>query len=347
MNEVNLRVNPDKVASGCSPFLFGPYITVRPEPLPLDGAALVGRVLSSRETYGDLELVSGRNARLVPGDVIVGVLGNRAALRGFSGKVPEHLNHGDTLDLLNLGGVMGHSHGSMVGLGHPIQIEALGVPIIKGKPAVLSDHSVPWSDTLPERLPPVVIVAGTCMNAGKSTAAAVLIRHLSGKGLRVHAGKATGVAAIKDVLSFRDHGAEATLSFLECGVASTAYRKDVPSIVVTLLHHLSFESPDVIVLELGDGLMGSYGVDDIVADPRLASGFTGAVLAANDTIGAVAGVRVLREAGIEVRCVAGPATDNLAGVTRLEAMGIPAANIFREPEKFCRLVGAQLQEVKK
>lgn len=338
MSPVALRVRPDKVGSVCTPFGFGPYLSVQPEPVAREGAAVVCRVLTTRDVYGEMELSSGRLAKLVPGDVVVGALGNRAALRGFSGTVPRSLSNGDTIDLLNVGGVIGVSKGTMVGLGEPIRLEVLGTPLVNGKPVELADFGLPPVGRLPDPFPPTVVVAGTCMNAGKSTAAAALIRFLCEHGLRVHAGKATGVAAVRDIFAFRDRGATVALSFVDCGIPSTAYRTDVPSIARTLLGHLAVDEPDVIVLELGDGLMGSYGVDDIVCDPSLARVFTGAVLAANDTIGANAGAHMLKDAGIDVLVVTGPATDNLAGVDRLESVGWAAANIFREPERFCELV---------
>lgn len=345
MSGLSLRIRPDKVGSACIPFRFGPYLTVRREPVAAEGACVVGRVLSAREVYGDLELASGRPARLVPGDIVVGVLGNRAALRGFSGRTPTSLSCGDTIHLLNVGGVLGLSEGVMVGLGEPIRIEVLGTPMLEGRPAMLADFGLAPVSALPSVMPPVLVVAGTCMNAGKSTAAAAVIRHLRAKGLIVHAGKATGVAAIRDPLSFLDHGAARASSFLDCGVPSTAYRSDVPALTRTLLAALAADRPDVIVLELGDGLMGAYGVDDLIAAPDLAACFHGAMLAANDIIGGWAGANALREKGIAVRVATGPATDNLAGVHRLRAMGIPAANCFREPEDLCELATRDLMEV--
>ena len=41
------------------------------------------------------------------GDVIVGVLGHRNALQGYSGVVPDAVALGQRLQLLNLGGVIG------------------------------------------------------------------------------------------------------------------------------------------------------------------------------------------------------------------------------------------------
>ena len=83
MSEHLLRVRPDKVASVCLPFKLSPYLSVHPQPLTEEGAAVVARVLTVSPNYGNLELTSGRPAQLVPGDIIVGVLGARAALRGF------------------------------------------------------------------------------------------------------------------------------------------------------------------------------------------------------------------------------------------------------------------------
>jgi hypothetical protein len=337
LNGLTLRTRPDKIASVCLPFQFGPTLNVQPEPECREGSALVCRVLTERSVYGDLELVSGRAARLLPGDIIVGVLGNRAALRGFSGRVPESIQQGEELHLLNLGGVIGKSEGLMVGLGEPIRLKVLGTPLLKGKPARLEDWALP--EPYPSSSnPKIIAVAGTCMNSGKSTAAAAMIRHFRAKGLLVHAGKATGVGAIKDPLSFRDHGASLSLSFLDCGVPSTAYYPKAAELAGKLLDHLAAEDPDVIVLELGDGLLGAYGVDEILADEAFQARTSTVILAANDVVGGWAGSNRLTDMGYSVSVVTGPATDNPAGVLKLESMGIPAANILREPGKLTKLV---------
>ena len=41
------------------------------------------------------------------GDVLAGTLGTRRALRGYAGVVPSHIAVGDTIDVLNLGGILG------------------------------------------------------------------------------------------------------------------------------------------------------------------------------------------------------------------------------------------------
>src|SRR5690606_40278216 len=57
------------------------------------------------------------------------------------------------------------------------------------------------------------LVAGTCMNAGKTVAATELVRGLSRGGLRVAALKLTGVSLMRDALSMRDAGAVAAFTF--------------------------------------------------------------------------------------------------------------------------------------
>jgi len=180
------------------------------------------------------------------------------------------------------------------------------------------------------------------MHAGKTTAAGVVIHHLTSHGLRVHAGKATGVAALADVLVFADNGAAVTLSFLDAGLPSTCYHNDVPTVARTLLAHLAAEEPDVIVLELGDGLLGAYGVDALIEDWDLAARFSGALVAANDIIGGWSAANRLKERGIAVCAITGPATDNQAGRLKLRELGYAAANIFQQPGEVCELVAKTL-----
>ncbi len=337
MSTHKLRIRPDKIGSVCLPFDVGPYLSVSQQAVAEEGVAVLCKVRTARQEYGHLELCSGRAAILVPGDVILGVLGARAALRGFCGKVPERLAAGDTVYLLNQGGVIGTCDGRTVGLGMPIELEVMGTPMPDDRPLRLSDHSLPSVDVLPSSMPPVLGVFGTCMHSGKTTAAAVIIHDLRSKGLTVHAGKATGVACIRDLLLYADNGASVTASFLDCGIPSTCYHDEVPAITRNLLAHLGSEEPDAIVVEMGDGLLGSYGVDEIISDPELSGCFSGAVLAANDIIGGWAAATRIAERGIPVRVITGPATDNLGGEQKLRSLGFEAANIFREPERVCAL----------
>ena len=58
---------------------------------------VVVRALTDSATYNMLELPTGRLAKINPGDVLIGVLGRRRALKGFVGDVPATVSAGDQL----------------------------------------------------------------------------------------------------------------------------------------------------------------------------------------------------------------------------------------------------------
>ena len=71
------------------------------------GVVVAVRALSENDFYPDLELADGSYSKVRAGDVIVGALGSRQALRGFVGYAPYRVAAGETLHLLNIGGVIG------------------------------------------------------------------------------------------------------------------------------------------------------------------------------------------------------------------------------------------------
>ena len=132
-----------------------------------------------------------------------------------------------------------------------------------GRPAHIRDNAVPPADTL-DCTVPVVYVAGTCMNAGKTVAATELVRGLTRSGLRVAAAKLTGVSLMRDALSMLDAGAVAALTFNDAGIASTHAGVTVADAPRASSTGWPQGKPDVIVAELGDGILGEYGVQDIL-----------------------------------------------------------------------------------
>jgi len=82
-----------------------------------------------------------------------------------------------------------------------------------------------------------------------------------------------------------------------------------------MLSELAAGKPDVMVFELGDGILGTYGVDAILECPDIRAALTAVILSANDPVAAWGGVKLLRERfAIEPCVVTGPATDNQVGV---------------------------------
>ncbi len=110
---------------------------------------------------------------------------------------------------------------------------------------------------------PVVALAGTCMNAGKTAAACAIVSRLRHLGYTVDAFKSTGVALRRDILAMEDAGARKTMIFTDFGVVCTT-AKTGPAVTRTMMTRLAADRPDVIVFELGDGILGAYGVEAIL-----------------------------------------------------------------------------------
>src|SRR6267378_2025255 len=120
-------IDVDKIGSATSPLRLTRTVAVVPSGgLPTAGDVIAVRALTDSATYNMLELPSGRLAKINPGDLLVGVLGRRRALKGFMGDVPATVAVGDELHLLNMGGVIGSCTGHHSGLSDAIKVEVLG-----------------------------------------------------------------------------------------------------------------------------------------------------------------------------------------------------------------------------
>ena len=173
---------------------------------------------------------------------------------------------------------------------------------------------------------PVVALAGTCMEAGKTAAACAMISRMRHRGLVVDGFKATGVSLRRDILAFEDSGARRSMIFTDFGIVTTTPKTD--ALTRTMLTEMAAGKPDVIVFELGDGILGAYGVEAILDAPDIQKALTAVVLSANDPVAAWGGVKLLRERfGIEPAAVTGPSTDNSVGVDIIrERLNVPAFN---------------------
>ncbi len=178
----------------------------------------------------------------------------------------------------------------------------------------------------------MVALAGTSMEAGKTAAASVIIARMRHRGLTVDAFKATGVSLRRDILAFEDSGARRTMIFTDLGIVTTTARCG-PALTRTMLTEMASGSPDVIVFELGDGLLGPYGVDSILLQPDIRAALSAVVLSANDPVAAWGGVKLLRERFLIEPCaITGPATDNQVGVELIrDQMGVEAFNAISSP----------------
>ncbi|MFZ5623289.1 MAG: hypothetical protein ACOY71_02505 [Gemmatimonadota bacterium] len=344
------RIRLDRISSSTRNAQLGSEVIIGDEIIAAEGYVLAVRILHDKSTYNTVEDLSGRMVALRAGDVLAGTLGSRRALRGYAGEVPSHIAAGDTIEVLNLGGILGRCTSANPEYGAPFKAEVLGAVLTFpelgdriGRPANIRDRGVPPADTL-ESTVPVVYVAGTCMNAGKTVAATELVRGLTRSGRRVAAAKLTGVSLMRDSLSMRDAGAVVALTFNDAGAASTHAGMTVP-VAKGIFNRLAQSKPDVIVAELGDGILGEYGVQDILCDPELARVGAAYVMAAPDPVACWGANELMRHRfGLPIAAITGPATDNEVGRDYIRAeLGLPAHNALRDAEGLVRVVAERLE----
>jgi hypothetical protein len=310
-------------------------------------------------------------------------LGKRRALKGFVGDVPDSIKTGDKLHLLNMGGVIGVCKGHHSSLSDAIEVEVLGIAVSvtsaptggfadlglqnadfsyvvnptnqskiqnpKSKievPRILNiaDNALQPTEFL-EKSAPIVIVAGTCMNSGKTVAATEIIKQAAHAGLKVAGAKMSGVACLRDTLNMQDSGAAATASFLDCGLPSTVDYGDLSPVAKAILNHLNSFEPDLIVVELGDGIVGGYAVDSVLKDAEIKEAISSFVFCASDYVGVIGGIAVLKNLGIEIDVIAGSVTDSQMGEDFVqEQYGINAGNARRNGLRLFELVNFGKQE---
>lgn len=293
--------------------------------VPAAGDLLLARVVKLGQ-HPALQTTAGRRATLFPGDEIVVAYGNRYAPDQFEAVVPTDLGR---VQLVAGGGVAGKVLSAHAKMKQPTQLEPLGLLAdMNGKVLNLRDYALPKLAMAPRR-PVTIGVVGTAMNAGKTTTAANLVRGLRAAGLKVGAAKVTGTGAGGDTWLMRDAGANTVLDFTDAGFAST-YKVSLPELcegIDRILDQLVASGTEVVVLEVADGLLQAETA--AVLDCAQASTYFNAlVFAAQDAMGAAAGVDWLEQRGLRVEAVTGLLTAApLASREAAEATGLPVLGL--------------------
>jgi len=291
---------------------------------PTAGDVLLARV-DRLGHHSRLELTTSRRAEMFEGDEIAVVFGNRYAPDQFEAIVPDRI---EPCRLVAAGGVAARLLNSHSKMKRATRITPLGLLAdAEGNPLNLSTFRLAHPAVInPEPL--VVVVAGTSMNAGKTTACASLVKGLVRHGLQVAAAKITGTGAGADYRSLVDAGADPVYDFLDAGYVSTyrVDRHDLVDIVMILGGHLAASNPDVIVLEVADGLL-QRETARLFAIHEFTGWVDGVVFAANDALGAQAGVAWLAARHLPVIAITGVLTSSPLAIREAEAAtGLPVFN---------------------
>ncbi len=273
-----------------------------------------------------VERADGRMAKLADGDHVVGALGSRAATLEAVGSWRD-VGPDRRMHMMTSAGLLGrvtsispHLTGYIVDCHYVGHVERDG-------------RLVRLRGTVPEATgvhtdAPVVLLVGTSMSSGKTTAARAVVRLLKERGLRVVAVKLTGAGRYRDILSMQDEGADAVFDFVDVGLASTV----VPATLYAqrlerLLELVAAASPDVVVAEAGASPLEPYNGETVLE--RLQHRVRCTVLCASDPY-AVAGV--ITGFGRAADLVSGPAVNTSSGVALVRRLsGLPTCNV-RDPD---------------
>jgi len=288
------------------------------------GDFVVGRVVGERNRIYGCETKTGRMAELVRGDLLVGALGTRAAtLEGVGDwrAVTDDLQ----VDALTSAGLLGRATSISPMLPELMRLDYLGHVTREGAKLTMMDFVKP---TPTRRLQiPAVLVIGTSMSAGKTTAAQVLIRALNYLEVDVVAAKLSGAARYRDILKFRDAGARCVVDFVDAGLPSTVCSETrFREALELMLSQIAACDAQVLVAEAGASPLEPYNGAMIVEYLRDLAHFT--VLCASDPY-AVLGVQTAYGAGLQADLVAGPAANTVAAVRLVQELsGLQALNLL-------------------
>jgi hypothetical protein len=265
--------------------------------------------------HGRVETTTGARSKIYPGDRIVCVPGPRYAtslLRATAEVGPEYA------DMISASGLCGRVVSRNRGVGTPTKLRVLAQGFVDGIPANVGAFSLgaPQMKTIDPRW---VVVVGSAMDSGKTTACVSLIRHLVASGARVGAAKVTGTASSRDFRAFQDAGAVPVLDFLDAGWASTAgcSGPQLLEVVDTLTRHLRAASIDWGVIEIADGLLNPETRVLVQELPAVLGAFE-TVLTVRESLAALAGVEMLGGWGHQVVAVAGLVTNDPLSCREIE-----------------------------
>ncbi|GGM57845.1 DUF1611 domain-containing protein [Longimycelium tulufanense] len=288
---------------------------------PRHGDLVLARVTAVGQ-HVRLELTAGRRAELYPGDEIVVGYGTRYSPDQFEAELPTDLS---PCHLVAAGGIAALVNAKHSRMATPTALEPVGLLATPdGSVLNVAEGALP-DPPRPHHRVPTVLVAGTAMNAGKSTTVSSLARGLTRAGLRVGACKITGTGAGGDRYSYVDAGAAEVLDFTDLGLVST-YRVPVPrlaDIAVAMHGHLVAGRVQVALIEIADGLLCTETAE-LLGHPALHDLVDGVILAAGDAAGTVTGVRLLRQSGHRVLGASGLFTSSpLATREARAALDVP------------------------
>ena len=244
--------------------------------------------------HGQIEMPGGARTRLQVNDRLLLACGARDGVRGFHAAAASAA--GPAI-LAAAGGVAGHMDAEERGRTRaPTEITIQGAAVRQdGSRITLGQYAVPQASATT----PTPVVAIIDMIPGAKSAlrkrARTLIRDFAAQDLRVAYVKATGSGTDGWLSDLRDQLAFEALNFADAGLASTYHEPvdRVEAAALSLLNHAAQQGPDVILLDMANGISQPENMALLQA-PRLHAAIRSVILHADDPDAALIGIDWLR-----------------------------------------------------
>jgi hypothetical protein len=246
-----------------------------------------------------IELLDGVEHPLVPGEVAAVALGRRYATGEFHGEVPEVLSGGSRLDLLNIGGIVGQVKSSTSTRNNPTTLIYLGSAVDEAGKKISTFDSPPL-DVAGEKRgcgdAAVLLVVGSAMDVGKTTAASTAIQRIREMGYPVGGAKLTGTSRMKDILKMKQAGAEGTVDFLDAGYPSTfgCSREELEVIFASFIDYFARSGVSIVVMEVADGVF-QRETEIVLSSSYIMKRIRGIIAAAPDSLAAFGMIKYLSD----------------------------------------------------
>ena len=280
----------------------------------------------------------GHLVKVEPGDWVIGALGERAATLEGVGTWREIGDDG-VMHALTAAGIMGVFTSYSRLLVEPLRMRYMGHLCRDGRKLRMRDFAM-QAKTHAFSVRTLLIV-GTSMSAGKTTAGRRVCKELDRAGLYVVGAKLTGAGRYRDILSFLKTGATEIFDFVDAGLPSTVVpEQEYRAAIRPLLNHVNDLGPDLLVAEAGASPLEPY--NGAASVDELGDNIVCTILSASDPY-AVVGVQ--QAFGLVPDIVMGPAAQTSAAVELVYKLtGLPALNIIdpATKEPFRQFLGDKL-----
>jgi hypothetical protein len=285
------------------------------------GDYVVGEVILPPGKRSLVELTSGRMVEVFQGNLVVGAFGVRRATLEAVGDW-QHIDSDGRLEALTEGGLFGRAT-SISWLLPPLTSMVYRGHVVRQEQKVCMEDFVP---RIPERTYdcPTIMMLGTSMSSGKTTAARIIIALLKQAGLKVIGTKLAGAGQYHDILTMSDAGADKIFDFVDVGLPSSVCPPEkFRPYLRRLLAAIAGEKPDVVVAEIGASPFEPYNGAVVLEEMKEQICCT--VLCASDPYAVLGATQCF---DLTPDLVTGIATSTTAGIELVEKLtGIKALSL--------------------